>query len=139
MLPDWLADLLPFVVLLLCGGWWIYFEERDAERRRTAPERARRSRRDLEHAFLVQVDAEQLLRRMLIEDLRQVAAKRWAYEQLGIEYPRPAPTPLVELTPLARLLRHWRRRRLEPTARERRDATTGDAKRDVLRDVDANE
>lgn len=133
MLPDWLADSLPFAVIFFCAAWWAYFEKRDAERRRTAPERWARRARDLEHAFLVQVDAEHLLRRMLIEDLRQVAAKRRAYEQLGIEYP-----DLFEIPTLRSALRRCRRR-LEPTARERRNATTGDPKRDVLRDVDANE
>lgn len=148
LLPDWIAEWLPFAVIFGIGAWWTRFEAREAERRRTAPERARRRLRDLEHRMLVQAGAEQLLRRMLIEDLRQVKAKREAYEQIrtefGLDLEQPTEIPTLRDSLYRR--RHRRRRldspgrsgRLQPTASERGDTATRDPERNVLRNVDAN-
>ena len=72
-------------VVLICVffGLWLWNEHRAAERRRTQPERRARHMRDLDHQVILSLpDAEQILRRMLVDDLRQAAARRHAVEQL---------------------------------------------------------
>lgn len=85
------AVLLP-IVLLLLWNWW---EDREYERRRTQPERAKRRMRDLEHQMLMAMNAEDLLRRMLIEDLRQIAAQRRAVQYLRDEYNMEIEWPIL--------------------------------------------
>lgn len=71
------STMLGFVVALAIITWGMY-ESKAAERRRTAPERARRSTRELELRLLGEMGAENYLRRILIGDFRQIVAKEKA-------------------------------------------------------------
>lgn len=101
-------EVLPWLVIAAALIWWQWFENREDERRRTAPERARRATRNFELDCLAQMQAEDWLRRVLIADLKQhiarEQARRYLREHYGIE-PDPPPMPSLWPWPLSKLLR----------------------------------
>lgn len=94
----WIAEaaLLVGVGVLVVIAWWPvwarWWSHRD-ERFMTRDELARRRVRDFEHDIVVNwlndASAEKLLRRMLIDDLRQIRARRQGMEALGIDFEWP--------------------------------------------------
>lgn len=104
-------EYLFFAPAVLSGLIWLYME-RQARRRGTPKEQARRYIRDLEHDCLVQMGSsgEDLLRRMLIEDLKQVQARRelaaYMREHFGLDIDESR-----EIPPLFPWPTHWRRKR----------------------------
>lgn len=81
-----MIDYLFLLPAILAGLWTLWLRRRD-NREGTPKERARRYMRDLEHGVLVRMEppetrvadggsATNLLLRMLIEDLKQVEARR---------------------------------------------------------------
>lgn len=98
---------IPMVLILL----WNWSEAREDERRRTQPERNRRRMRDLEHRLLVKMGAERILRRMLIEDRRQIAQRHEAAEYLrehyGIETQWPSSSASTGRSIRERFGRRW--------------------------------
>lgn len=77
-----LPGLLIGIVIML----WLWQDSRDAERRRTQPERIRKSMRDWEIDYLAAIEAEDHLRRILIGDLKAIVAKEKAKAYLREHY-----------------------------------------------------
>lgn len=104
---DLIATWIPVVVIVL----WNWSLAREEQRRLTQPERSRRRMRDLEHRLLVKMGAERILRRMLIEDLRQIVERRKAAEYLrehyGIETQWPSSSASTGKSIRERFGRRW--------------------------------
>jgi hypothetical protein len=82
-----MIDALPVLFLAAIFALWGWAEHRDAERRRTAPARAARARRELEIDFFARMsDGEQILRLLLLADLREVKAREDARAYLREHY-----------------------------------------------------
>lgn len=87
-----MGELITVVIIAGCWWWWMRWEERDLERRLTAPERARRATRHLELDFLAACAelgdeaCESILWRTLIADVRMLRDRRRAEAYLHEHY-----------------------------------------------------
>jgi hypothetical protein len=85
-------ELIPVLIIAAWMVWWMRHEQRELERRLTAPERARRASRRFEldyfAAFAEQGDelCERYLWATLIADLRALHDRRVAEEYLREHY-----------------------------------------------------
>jgi hypothetical protein len=85
-------ELIGVLIIAAWMVWWMRHEERELERRRTAPERARRARRSMELDYMGGCAAagdhcaERYLQETLIADLRALRDRRWAQEYLREHY-----------------------------------------------------